>query len=143
MPILDKFGIITAGGPDLIAPTITNVTVGNTFATIGTVSFNLTNNMEEPARIFYGTSTPPTSTFVDLGANATSGTLTISGLNQGTSYVLYARTDFDGELTEIVSANFTTLTISYSISFSPTSINEGASTTATVSTTNFGSGTLF
>jgi hypothetical protein len=141
--IIEKFGVITAGGPDLIAPSISNVTPGNTAATIGTVTFTLTNNIEETATVFYGITTPPTGTSVSLAGNTTSSTLSITGLNAGQSYVLYARTDYEGELTTIVEAPFTMNTIGYAISFSPTSINEGATTTATVTTTNFGSGTLF
>jgi len=145
MPILDKFGIITQGGVELVAPTINNVVVGNTAATIGTVSFTLTNNMEEAARIHYGTTATPNSGFVDLNAGATSGTQTITGLAAGTNFTLFARAEFEGEFSENATQAFTTNTIGYQISASPTSINETTTrtTTLTVTTTNFGSGTLY
>lgn len=139
MPIIERYGILSAGGPDFIAPSITEVTPGVT-----SVSFKLTNNMEEPARVYYeiGNATP-TANFVDLGANTTSSTLTLTGLSENTSYTLYAQTEYEGEKTSAVSEAFTTLQITYSITQSTTSVNEGGSVTFTVSTTNFGNGTLY
>jgi len=145
MPILNKFGIIAGAGAELSEPTIIDVTVGNTFDTIGTVSFRLVNTMPEPVRIFYGLTSPPTTEFVDLAANETSAVLQITGLNENQQATIFAQTLFDNELSEIVSAIFTTLSIAYEITADPSTVNETTirTTTLSIATDNFGSGTLY
>jgi hypothetical protein len=73
-------------------PTLTNPTITFVSATTTSISFTLRNNASVSANIFYQHSvTPPTANFVTLGAGVTSSTLTISGLNAGTSYTIYAQ----------------------------------------------------
>jgi hypothetical protein len=88
--VLSSVVSFTETTPDF--PTLTNPTITFVSKTSDSISFTLRNNASVSANIFYQHSvTPPTANFVTLGAEVTSSTITISGLNPSTSYTIYAQ----------------------------------------------------
>jgi hypothetical protein len=99
------------------------------------------------ALINSGTGAPPnvttsTETIIsNLGAGLTLNH-TFTGLTQNTNYRVGARAEINNNLSGQTDSA-AVATIGYNISLSPTSVNEGQSTTASITTQNFPSGTLF
>lgn len=129
------------------APTINFVS-----RTLDALNYTFTNNNKSPANIrttiVQGTTASnvtgsSTISVANLAGETTSGTVTFSGLGQNATRTVAAKAEIGGNLSGQVQDTRTTLQITYAISLSPTSVNEGQSTTATVTTTNFGSGTLY
>jgi hypothetical protein len=119
--------------------------------THNSLTYTFTNNNAVPAAIKAinnsGTGNPP---------NVTTGTATIftlnpgvptnhtfPGLDQNTNYRVGARAAIGSSLSDPQVNTAAVATIGYNISLSPTSVNEGSSTTASITTQNFGSGTLY
>jgi hypothetical protein len=73
-------------------PTLANPTITFVSSTTTSITFTVTNNASASANIYYEQGdTTPDANFVTLGTNVTSSNLTISGLNAGTSYTVYAQ----------------------------------------------------
>lgn len=134
--------------------TLTNQTPTISFisATIDALNYTFTNNNKVPANIRTTLVTGATASNViesstisvsALAGETTSGTITFSGLGENSTRTLAARAEINGNLSGQAEDTRTTLQITYSSSLSPTTINEGASTTATITTANFGNGTLY
>jgi hypothetical protein len=147
-------GILGPVEQDDTRSTVANQTPTISFvsATLSALNFTFRNNNAVPANIRTTIAAGSTATNVtgnstisvsNLAANTTSGTIGFTGLSQGSTHTIGARAEIAGNLSGQADSTQTTLQITYAISLSPTSINEGASTTATVTTTNFGSGTLY
>lgn len=134
--------------------TLTNQTPTINFqnVTLDAINYTFTNNNKVPANIrttlvsgstasnVTGSSTISVSA---LAGETTSGNVSFSGLGQNSTRTLATKAEINGNLSGQATDTRTTLQTTYSISLSPSSVNEGASTTATITTTNFGSGTLY
>ena len=73
------------------APTITQVS-----KTTDSITFTVRNNSRVAADVTYGLTTPPTTTTLQLAANTTSVNQTISGLDDNTSYTVFAQAKVAG-----------------------------------------------
>jgi hypothetical protein len=74
-------------------------------ASFDSITFTITNNSVSARDIVYGLTTPPEDETIILGGLATSDEITITGLDDGTSYTFYAQAE-DSLITE---ATFETL----------------------------------
>lgn len=122
--------------------------------TVTSLNYTFKNNNDEPANIrttitsgssASNVTASSTISVSDLDADTTSGSISFTGLSENTTYSIGARSEIGGHLSNQSSATNTTLDITYSISANDTSINESSDrdTTFNISTTNFGSGTLY
>jgi hypothetical protein len=93
-------GLITrrggVGGEPTPPPSINFVS-----ATLDSITFTITNNSVSARDIVYGLTTPPEDETLILGGLATSDEITITGLEDGTSYTFYAQTE-DSAITETI-----------------------------------------
>jgi hypothetical protein len=62
-------------------------------ATLESVTFTITNNSVNTRAITYGQTTPPDDETILLEGLATSDEITITGLEDGTSYTFYAQAE--------------------------------------------------
>lgn len=100
-----QYGIQAAGSEVTFDPTLNIISF-----TDEQVVFTLTNNDLSAANVYYELDNAnPTENFILLNSNETSSELTISGLNETTTYVLYAYAQAAGkDPSESVSDSFTT-----------------------------------
>ena len=73
-------------GTTLATPTITQVSKTET-----SITFTVRNESNQATDVTYGLTSPPTTTTLALAANTTSTNQTISGLDEGTQYTVFAQ----------------------------------------------------
>jgi hypothetical protein len=74
------------------------------------VTFTIQNLEDFEVDVKYDLNTPPTVNLITLAANTTSSELTITGLDEGTNYILYAQSFLGNDaISAIISNPFTSL----------------------------------
>ena len=130
-------GNTPSAGKKPTTPTIGSATAGNASAS---VAFTPSTYIGKGTITYTATSNPG-----NITGTGSSSPISVSGLTNGTAYTfnVFGTTNY-GVISD--ASSFTspvTPTVSYSLAPNSTSVNEGATVTFTVTTVNFGSGTLY
>jgi hypothetical protein len=100
-------------GTTLATPTITQVSKNTS-----SITFTVRNESNTAASVTYGLTSPPTTTTLELAANTTSTNQTISGLDDDTSYTVFAEaTKTNYTNSAIASSTVTTDPLTFALSF--------------------------
>jgi hypothetical protein len=130
-------GNSASAGKKPTAPTIGAATAGNASAS---VAFTPSTYIGKDTITYTATSNPGGFT-----GSGSSSPITVSGLSNGTQYTftVSGTTNYGVSSDASAFSSPVTPTVTYSVAPNSTSVNEGATVTFTVTTTNFGSGTLY
>jgi hypothetical protein len=85
-------GILTRRGGGAGEPT-PPPSINFVSATGTSITFTITNNSIKTREVVYGLTTPPDTTTLTLNSLETSANQTITGLQSGVSYIIYAQAE--------------------------------------------------
>ena len=130
-------GNAPSAGKKPTTPTIGAATAGNASAS---VAFTPSTYIGKGTITYTATSNPGGAT-----GTSSSSPITVSGLSNGTAYTfnVFGTTNYGVNSDVSAFTSPVTPTVSYSLAPGSTSANEGTTVTFTVTTVNFGSGTLY